>query len=275
MKISFIILSWNSERYLTQCIASITHALERTGFSYEILILDNGSSDRSRPLLEELAAQFPNQVKPRFESRNLGTTRSRNLLFSVAQGELLCVLDSDVEFAPGVISRLLPHLASGEVGIVVPRVVYPSGRWQKSFDRFPTLFDKIVRFFRLRAMERSEGASIDEQTAPFPVDYAISAFWLMPRRLLSVVGPLDERIFYAPEDVDFCLRVWQAGYRIVYVPEVSVVHHTQEISRGFKLNRAKLSHIKGLAYYFLKHRYVMRRPSFSTAKYVPPTERPG
>ena len=47
------------------------------------------------------------------------------------------------------------------------------------------------------------------------------------------------------------------------MPTVSVVHHTQEISRGFKINRAKLSHVKGLIYYFFKHRYLWRRPEFN------------
>jgi GT2 family glycosyltransferase len=75
------------------------------------------------------------------------------------------------------------------------------------------------------------------------------------------VGLLDERIFYAPEDVDFCLRVWKAGLRVLCVPSVSVVHHAQEISRGPMINIAKLRHVQGLGYYFLKHRYLWRRPA--------------
>jgi len=80
------------------------------------------------------------------------------------------------------------------------------------------------------------------------------------RHLLRPVGMLDERIFYAPEDTDFCLRVWKAGRRIIYLPSVAVVHHAQEISRGLKINKAKLSHLRGLVYYFFKHRYCLRRP---------------
>jgi GT2 family glycosyltransferase len=261
MDLSFIILSWNSERYLRRCFESIAETLVGTELSYEILVLDNGSHDGSAALLRELEERDPLHLKPRFEAENLGTTRSRNRLLAAAAGDFLCVMDSDVELGSGVIQRLLPFLRSGEIGVVVPRILYPSGRWQKSFDRFPTLFDKLQRFFRLRAMEASEGASIDAQTAPFDIDYAISAFWLMPRGVLERVGLLDERIFYAPEDVDYCLRVWRAGFRIVYVPAVSIVHHTQEISRGFRLNRAKISHVKGLMYYFAKHRYLLRRPS--------------
>jgi GT2 family glycosyltransferase len=79
---------------------------------------------------------------------------------------------------------------------------------------------------------------------------------------LEKVGFLDEKIFYSPEDVDYCLRIWQAGFKIHYLPTVSVIHNTQEISRGYKLNRAKLSHIAGLFYLFYKHGYLFRRPVF-------------
>src|SRR5690606_21095374 len=88
-------------------------------------------------------------------------------------------------------------------------------------------------------------------------DYAISAFWLFRRRLLDEVGYLDERIFYSPEDVDYCLRVWEAGYKVVYDPRVHAIHDAQEISRGFRMARFTWSHIGGLLYLFRKHRYML------------------
>ncbi len=88
------------------------------------------------------------------------------------------------------------------------------------------------------------------------VDYVISAMWVLKKEVLEKVGYLDENIFYAPEDVDYCRRLWLSGYSVVYDTRVSAIHHAQEISRGFKLNNATSSHIKGLIYYFWKHRYV-------------------
>lgn len=264
MDLSFVILTWNSEKYLERCVASIEGALAKTGISYEILVLDNGSKDGTPGLLSRLAQASHGRLVPYYENTNTGTTRSRNRLFAAARGDYLCVMDSDVELGGGVIETLRARLARDSgIGIVVPRIVYPGGAWQKSFDRFPTLIDKLNRFFRLREIEAREGR-VENRTQPFCVDYAISAFWLMRRSLLQTVGLLDERIFYAPEDVDFCLRVWKAGLRILYEPSVTVVHHTQEISRGMKINRAKLSHLRGLGYYFLKHRYLLRRPEFTS-----------
>ena len=262
-------MTWNSVAYLERCLTSIEHALSGSGITYEILILDNGSSDGTPQLLTRLAENRGDRIRPYFETANTGTTRSRNRLFREAKGTYVCVMDSDVELATGVIDTLLPILANDRhMGIVAPRVDYPSGAWQKSFDRFPTVTDKINRFLRLREIEQKEGQAMVGRSEPFPVDYLISAFWLMRRDLIDTVGPLDEDFFYAPEDVDFCLRVWKAGFQILYVPSVTIVHHTQEISRGLKLNRAKFAHLKGLAYYFRKHRYWLRRPTFPQAKVI-------
>jgi GT2 family glycosyltransferase len=260
--LSFLILTWNSKSYIQACLASIENALAGGALTYEILVLDNGSSDGTPELLARLAAESGGRLIPHYETTNTGTTRSRNRLIRAASGRYLCVMDSDVEIRPGVLETLVPMLtADPTIGIVVPRILYPSGRWQKSFDRFPTIIDKANRFLRLRAIEARE-ATQSESFQQRAVDYAISAFWLMRREVSARVGHLDERIFYAPEDVDFCLRVWKAGLTILYVPSVSVVHHTQELSRGFKINRAKIAHLKGLAYYFCKHRYLLNRPRF-------------
>jgi GT2 family glycosyltransferase len=269
MDLSFVILTWNSVSYVEKCISTIEKSLSPLPLQYEILILDNGSTDGTADLLRRLAADSAHVV-PFFEATNTGTTRSRNRLFAAAKGRYICVMDSDVELHEGVIDTLIPFLErDASLGIVVPRIQYPSGAWQKSFDAFPTVTGKVNRFFRLREIEQSEGERMKSSDAPFPVDYAISAFWLFKRNLLDRIGGLDERIFYAPEDADFCLRVWQAGYRVLFVPSVCVTHHTQEISRGFKLNRAKLEHIKGLGHYFRKHGYLFRKPVFDVAANAP------
>ncbi|MGI9505718.1 MAG: glycosyltransferase family 2 protein, partial [Geminicoccaceae bacterium] len=73
--------------------------------------------------------------------------------------------------------------------------------------------------------------------------------------LIERVGPLDERIFYAPEDVDFCLRTWLKGQRVVYRPDLEVVHDAKERSRSLKGLLFVWRHLLGLAYFFRKHRY--------------------
>jgi glycosyltransferase involved in cell wall biosynthesis len=266
MDLSIILLTWNSEPYLDGCLASLAACLADSGLAYEVLVADNGSRDGTTALLRRWAAQQNGRFLVKYLPTNQGTTYPRNLLLREAQGKVLCVMDSDVEVTPGLFTGLATLLSQDPgIGIAVPKILYPSGAVQKSFDRFPTLLHKVNRFFRLRQMEARQAASLENLTGPVPVDYAISAFWLMPRSVLEQVGYLDENFFYAPEDVDYCLRVWKSGYRIVYQPALQVVHHTQEISRGWKLNRAKLVHLKGLFYLFKKHQYFFKAPQYQSA----------
>lgn len=261
MDLSFVLLTWNSESYIENCFDSLLNSLAATEFSFEIFVVDNGSKDRTVEILNNYLTDHGDVLTLIFLNENVGTTVSRNMALTQVSGDSIVIMDSDVEVSEGIFEKLICSInKSFEIGMVVPRIVYPSGKWQKSIDQFPTLLHKLHRFFRLRSIEEQEGSAEANCLDEKKVDYAISAFWLFKNEVLEKVGLLDENYFYAPEDVDYCLELWKSGYQIVYVPTVTVVHHTQEISRGFKLNKAKKEHIKGLLYYFMKHKYFLFRP---------------
>lgn len=263
LDISFVILTWNSENHIEQSLCSIKSALSSSNLDYEIYIIDNGSEDNTLDFVQELKKSYSNKLIVIKLGRNTGTTYSRNLAIKKARGRFVCIMDSDVEIFPGTIEALVCNLQqSPAIGLAVPKLLYPSGSLQKSTDKFPTFLRKVQRYFFLKQIESKENNQTLPEKQYFTVDYAISALWLMKRQLFNEVGLLDEKIFYAPEDVDFCLRVWKAGYQVVYNPKVSAIHHTQEISRGFSLNKAFFSHISGLFYYFRKHGYLFSPPSF-------------
>lgn len=266
MDISFILLTWNSERYITKCLESLLESLSSLSYTTEIFVVENGSTDNTVSLLKTFQSNHPEQIFPIYLKENTGTTYSRNLALKKAQGRYICIMDSDIEVSSEVFPPLLHLLQDNEKnGLAAPRLVYPNGRLQKSTDVFPTIFTKFFRYLFLKAIEQREhnaAISAEKQNSVREVDYAISAMWLLKQDVVEHVGLLDEHIFYAPEDVDYCLRIWQAGYSIVYNPTVLCIHHTQEISRGFRINKAMLSHIQGLAYYFKKHRYLFSRPKF-------------
>jgi len=261
MQISVIILCWNSQQHIRECLTSLLASLSGDFEQFEIFIVDNGSNDQTLKIIDEYVCNNPKTIKPILLNSNTGTTYSRNLALKQATGDFIAVLDSDVIVPQGIFQDLLDSLTiSPEIGMVVPKLVYGNGKFQKSTDDFPTLLKKLRRYFFLKNIEQVEGDLIDSDSKP--VDYAISAFWLFKKEVLAKVGLLDEKIFYAPEDVDYCLRIWKAGYKIIYVPSCEVIHDAQEISRGFKLNKAFREHLKGLFYYFVKHRYWCKKPSF-------------
>ncbi len=259
MLISAVILSYNSERHLESCLDSLLAALQDLPESAEVLVVENGSRDRSAEILRRYQDRHPDTVKGLFQDRNLGTTASRNLALRRAAGRYILIVDSDVVVPAGTLERLLDYLETHErCGLVAPRLVYPDGRPQLSVDRFPTLWRKLARLVSLRALER-QLPSGEEDRHPREVDTAISAFWLLRRELLTEVGLLDERFFYAPEDVDYCLSIWLSGYSVVYDPQAQAVHDAQELSRGRLLNLFTFHHALGLFRYFLKHRYLNSR----------------
>lgn len=254
LNLSCILLTWNSERYVERCLASLLADLDGAGLSFEVLLIDNGSTDGTLAALSRLARPELTVIPL---GHNTGTTFSRNIGLRMARGEFVAILDSDIELRePGTLARLLQFLhSSPDTGIVAPQLRFPSGRYQKTVDIFPTLTHKLRRFVALRAMEEREGrAPLGDM--PQGVDYAVSAFWVMPRAVLDRVGLLDERIFYAPEDVDYCLRVALAGLGVTYLPRLTAVHHAQEISRRRLLSKSFREHLKGLAYFYRKHGFV-------------------
>ena len=261
MQISVIILCWNSQQHIRECLTSLLASLSGDFEQFEIFVVDNGSQDQSRKILEEFEHSNPTVIKTIFLDSNAGTTYSRNLALKQAAGDYIAILDIDVVVPQRIFSQLLDTLKEfPQIGMVAPKLVYRNGNFQKSTDDFPTLLEKLRRYFFLKNIEQAEGEHIDSDSRP--VDYAISAFWLLKKEVLAKVGLLDEKIFYAPEDVDYCLRIWKAGYKIIYVPSCELMHDAQEISRGFKFNKAFREHLKGLFYYFVKHRYWCKKPRF-------------
>lgn len=257
MLVSAVILSFNSHRHIATAVRSLAAEYARLGAPSEILVVDNGSTDGSVEILRQLESEHPGTLKVIYSPVNTGTTVSRNMALRRAEGRFILIMDSDIEVPEGCLGTLLPRLeAAPEIGLLAPRLIYPDGRPQLSADVFPTLTHKLRRFLGLKQMERDLPA---QDSGARRVDYAISAFWLMPRKVVERVGLLDEKIFYSPEDVDYCLRVWEAGFEVVYDTAATAIHDAREISRGFKRPSFTISHAKGLAYLFMKHRYVFGR----------------
>jgi GT2 family glycosyltransferase len=265
--LSFVILTWNSARTVDETLASIVRAMAENGVgAYEVFVVDNGSTDATLALVEGYARALDLRVI-RLPA-NRGTTYPRNLALRQAAGEFVCVLDSDVAIRSWDVAASLDFLRARPC-LLAPRLLYPDGAVQHSVKRFPTLTAKLLKLTkilfgveRFARLDFYPGMPFDEVRA---VETAISALWLFPRDFLRSVGLLDEKIFYAPEDVDYCVRVQRAGYPVLYYPPFVAVHHTQQISHRNPFGRVARSHLRGLLHYFLKHRYWLRAPRFDAA----------
>lgn len=253
MLFSVVVLSFNSKRTLSKCLSELEKALDAFSEPSEIFVIENGSKDGSLEILESHHKARPELYKVFVLDENTGTTASRNLALRAFSGRYVLILDSDAYINGLVLESLKTYLdQTPSAGLVAPKLRYADGRFQLSTDAFPTLIRKFQRFFGLGKIQ----ASINETALKIgPVDYAISASWLLRADAIKKAGLFDETIFYSPEDVDYCLQVWRAGYEVHYNPSVTMIHDAQELSRGFRITKFHIAHLKGLFYLFSKYGY--------------------
>ena len=255
MKVSVVILTWNSVHEIERCLGSLPKGLTT---SHEVIVVDNGSHDQTVSLVR---TQFPH-VQIIENRHNCGVAPARNQGLRRACGEYILILDDDTIVHPAALDQLVQLLDSQpKVGLCGPKLLDAEGQLSLSCRVFPTLFDKLGRRFpsslTRRAAHEAELADWPHDTLR-PVDYMIGACQLIRRRALDEVGLLDEQIFYGPEDVDFCLRMYQAGWQVVYQPAAVVTHAERRIARSV-FSRMGWKHVRGLVYYFWKHGYIFSR----------------
>lgn len=256
MKLSIILLTWNSEQFIENCINS----LYNNNVEQEIIIIDNGSTDNTLKIIKE---KYPN-VKLIKNTTNRGVAPARNQGIKEANGEYILILDIDTIVKENSIKKLVKYLDDNKnVGICGPKLVFSDGTVQNSCRKFPLVHTKILRRVPTNWADKilQDEYYIEQKNKqePFTVDYIIGACQLVRREALDQVGLLDEKIFYGPEDVDFCLRMWLKGWKVVYLPDSEVIHLEQRITRKKFFSYITLKHILGLIYYFFKHRYFFNR----------------
>jgi GT2 family glycosyltransferase len=211
MDLSIIIVSYNARADLERCLVALTR--HPPWAVHEILVVDNASSDGSA----DAAAQFDVRVLPAGD--NLGFAKANNLGIRASTGRHLLLLNGDTVVPAGAIDRLLAELERHpEAAVAGPRLVDGTGRAELSFGPMIGPINEIRQKWRARGdVERLT------KRGQFP-DWVSGACLLVRRDEAEAVGLLDERYFMYIEDVDFCAAIRARGWRILFTPEVEVVH---------------------------------------------------
>lgn len=215
--VTIVILNWNGLSDTLACLES----LQRLDYpDYEIVVVDNGSTDGSVPVIRE---RFP-MVTMLENTENWGYTGGNNvgLRYALAQGaDYTLLLNNDTEVAPDFLRRLVEAAESdpflGMAGPTIyyhdrPDVIWSAGGaidWQRGSTRMVGLD------------ERDEGQFGAE---PRPVDFVTGCAMLVRRTVLEQAGLLDERFFAYYEEAEWCVRASRAGFRIVHVPLAHIWH---------------------------------------------------
>jgi len=222
-RLSIVIVSYNSRDDLGAALASIAGAAVTT--THDVVVVDNASTDSTTALVRE---QWP-QVRLIASPANLGFAGANNAGVRVTSSELLLFLNPDTILSEGAIDRLVAVLdARSEVSIVGPRIVDARGRAELSFGAMMTPWAELRQKFLVRGNDRGWSpvtAIVDRQTRRGQlVDWVSGACLLIRRADFDSVGGFDERYFMYAEDVDLCAMVRRRGGKVLFAPDVEVVH---------------------------------------------------
>lgn len=266
--VSIILVNYNAGPLLADAVG----AALASSVPVEVIVSDNGSCDDSLERLEQTHAQDA-RLRILKNGTNLGFAAANNRALPLACAERLLFLNPDCLVATDTLERLIAILdARPEVGMIGCLVCDPDGREQVACRRaIPDPWIALQRLLRLDRLNRSgAGRRLDQRHHPLPAEpvevEAISgSFMLTTRRALEQVGPLDEGYFLHCEDLDWFVRFQAAGLKILFVPNVSVIHHKGACSTGDPLAVERHKH-RGMVRFFRKHQ--IRRHSRVFGRFV-------
>lgn len=226
--------------------------MAQDGVTKQIIVVDSASSDGSP---EMVAQQFP-QVELIACSENVGFPQGNNIGLAQANGRFILLLNPDTIVHVGALAKIMVYLQENErVGAVGAQLLNSDGSVQSSRRRFPTLWTALfestwLQPYAPKAILRHYYVEdvADEETAV--VDWVMGACLMTRQEVVAQVGGLDEAYFMYSEELDYCRRIQQAGWQVVYYPEAKVTHLHGKSSeqavtqRHINFNRAKLRYFR-------------------------------
>ncbi|MCG8672346.1 MAG: glycosyltransferase family 2 protein, partial [Pseudomonadales bacterium] len=250
---SFAIVNWNTRDLLHACLTSI-YAV-KGDFSIEILVADNASSDGSAEMVRR---DFPEVILVE-TGANLGFARGQQPLFERSNGRFHVLVNSDVVLQPGCLEPMASRMESDpQIGVLGCRLVDELGAVQAGCRRFPSLWFQfqealgINRFFpthpRLNAYKMGDFDHLSSRE----VDQVMGSLFLIRRELIHTIGRLDTAFFMYYEEVDYCKRCRDAGYKVFYEADAAVYHEGGGSSKQVKVLTIRRT-MRSMRVYFSRH----------------------
>lgn len=242
--LSILIVNWNTCDLLRDCLSMLSEAAL---VSSEIFVIDNASTDDSVSMLKR---EFPS-VCIIENQENAGFARANNQGIRNSHGEYVLLLNSDTLVPKGTIPALLAYMDKNpKVGAISPRLVDTGGQAQQfAFGSDPTSAYLLRRAFSALLFHKPLHHWATSEVAE--VDWISGACMLIRRSAIEQAGTLDEAMFMYFEDNEWCLRMRQKGWKIVYYPAVSITHIG---GQSLKQNpKAQKAYYASLRYFYRKH----------------------
>lgn len=264
MKLSVVIVNYNVEHFLEQCLYSVRRAMR--GVEGEVYVVDNNSVDGSLKMLSE---KFP-EVKVIANKVNVGFAKANNQAIRISSGEYVLLLNPDTVVEDDTFTKTLAFMDShAEAGGLGVKMVDGKGQFLPESKRgLPTPMTAFYKIFGLsklfphsRRFSQYHLGYLDNNEIN-QVDILAGAFMLMRRATLDKCGLLDETFFMYGEDIDLSYRITLAGYKNYYFPETRIIHYKGESTKKTTVNYV-LVFYKAMEIFAKKHFAKKRAHLFS------------
>ena len=222
--LSIIIVNWNTEKVLKECLSSVYR--ETKNINFRIVVVDNNSSDNSVKMIEE---NFP-EVMIIKNSSNRGFSAANNQGLKLANSRAILLLNPDTIVIENAIPKMYKKLINSDYGLLTCKLLNPDKSLQKSVYPFYSFWRTITenRFtdflFSKLKLKTDKIKQIWNHDKTIEIDWARGAVLMMKKKTFDLLGFLDERFFVYGEEIDYYFRARKAGIKSLFFSEVKIIH---------------------------------------------------
>lgn len=279
LDLSIVILSYNTKELLRECLRSIVDS-EHTTINKQLMVVDNASVDGSADMVK---SEFKN-VTLIANKKNVGFSKANNIAIKKTKGKYLLFLNADTVVYPKTLETMVKFMVkNSDVGAATCRVELPNGRLDDSCHRgFPTPwqafchFSGLSRIFPKWQIFAGYNLTYLDQNTIHEIDSCSGAFMIVKRQAGEEVSWWDEDFFWYGDDLDFCFRLKERGWKVYFVPTVKILHykgvsggikkiskHLTTATREIRI-RATNARFEAMKIFYKKH-YIKKYPKFVTS----------
>lgn len=260
MDLGIVIVSYHTRELLRRCLETV---FSNVGVTYRVCVVDNASPDESAAMVSEAFPEvllIANPDNAGYPAANNQGLRAFGFLGDCATApRYALLLNPDTEVPSDALARVVAIMDERpDVGVLGPKLVRPDGSLdlacRRSFPSPEVSFYRMTGLGRLFPRNRRFGRynlTYLDPDQEAEVDSVVGAFMLVRREAIARVGLLDDSFFMYGEDLDWAFRIKEAGWRVLYAPEVTVLHVKRASSKHSP--RARVEFWRAMEIFYLKH----------------------
>ncbi len=251
MVLNIVIVTFNNERTIIQCLKSIFDSPLNS--RADVILVDNDSTDQTVGVVKKT---YPN-VKLIKNKQNLGFAKANNQAIRKAQSKYIFLLNPDAQVQNDALGRMISYMEENkDVGILGPKLLSADSIVQKEITMFPKLSDSILvllKLHRVKPIEHFVYPNYDYEKVQ-EVEHLMGSALLIRREVFDKIGLFDEKFFLWFEETDFEKIAKEAGFKLVYYPKAVIKHLVGQSTKQINPIKRQAIWNQSLRYYFQKHR---------------------